>query len=109
MTSSGGRVAMLRVTCGRDGYEHLVADEAMMLGGAGRYRAICGHGVWAAVLACPSGPPCPACVAARSGGRGTGGRGARQRHRCANSQGLWTRLIAWLHRPRRPTHRGVPR
>lgn len=65
MTPSGARAVVLGVTCGRDGYEHLVADEAMTPGCAGRYPAICGHRVWAAVLACPSGPPCPACVAVR--------------------------------------------
>lgn len=57
---------VLGVTCARDGREHLVADEAMTPANAGRYPALCGHAVWAAVLASPTGPPCAQCATVRA-------------------------------------------
>lgn len=54
------------VTCARDSFEHLVADSAMTPGSAGRYVSLCGRAMWAAALACPPGPRCPACVAVRT-------------------------------------------
>ncbi|MGH3937587.1 MAG: hypothetical protein ACRDTG_02985 [Pseudonocardiaceae bacterium] len=101
MTLGSMRAVVLRVTCGRDGYEHLVADEAIAPGCAGRYPAICGHRVWAAVLACPAGPPCPRCVVARRASTADEQRG-RQR-------GVWVRLLTRLRGRRRTAHRRVPR
>ncbi|MFN2494442.1 MAG: hypothetical protein ABR608_00825 [Pseudonocardiaceae bacterium] len=83
MTSASGRIVVLRVTCARDGREHLVADEAMTAGSAGRYRALCGDGVWAAVLACPAGPPCPTCMATRRMGM-------------ADERGNRRRVVVWI-------------
>ncbi|MFN2496990.1 MAG: hypothetical protein ABR608_13955 [Pseudonocardiaceae bacterium] len=45
-TQHPGRV--LRVSCGRDGREHLVAETVMTPHSAGHYPALCGHPVWAA-------------------------------------------------------------
>lgn len=80
--------AVLPVTSARDGQEHLVAEHLMTVGSAGRYSALCGHRVWAAVLACPSGPPCADCLTIRNP------RG--RRHCRANQRRVWTRLAAWL-------------
>lgn len=88
---------VVRVTSVRDGREHLVAEEAMAPGSAGRYPALCGHAVWAAVLTCPPGPPCRKCLALRSP-RTTSGR---RRHRKPRL-GLW----AWLSPTRRRTYEG---
>jgi hypothetical protein len=90
---------MLPVTSAHDGLEHLVTEDTMTLGTAGRYTGLCGRRVWAAVLACPAGPPCPDCLAVRDtpvpGGRG-------------NRRGRWPRLISWLTRRRRARHTGKP-
>ncbi len=91
------------VTSVRDGLEHLVADEAMTLRSAGVYLALCGRAVWAAALACPPGPRCPACVAART-------LGSANRHHRQHRPGVWT----WLNSVQRRRHRtagatdGVP-
>lgn len=88
----GSARVVLRVTCGRDGYEHLVNDEAMTPGCAGRYPALCGHPVWAAVLACPSGPPCLACVAVRR---------AQIANERGHRWGVWSQLLdRWRGRRR---------
>lgn len=86
----GRRVVVVPVTSVRDGLEHLVADEAMTPGSAGRYVASCGDVVWAAALACPPGPRCPACVAARTPDPASG----RRRH-CQHRPGVgaWWNLI----------------
>lgn len=78
LTPPEGQPRMLAVTSVRDGYEHLVAEEAMTPGSAGRYLAMCGHAVWAAVLACPAGPPCAQCVTIH-GTRTTSRRAERSR------------------------------
>ncbi|MGH3901988.1 MAG: hypothetical protein ACRDTA_27800 [Pseudonocardiaceae bacterium] len=54
------------MTSARDGFEHLVAESAMTPGSAGRYVAGCGRVVWAAALASPPRPRCPACVTVRN-------------------------------------------
>lgn len=81
----------LRVTSARDGREHLVTQEAMTPGSAGRYPALCGRQVWAAALTCPVGPPCRDCFAV-----GTAYAAGRRRHR-QRQTGVW----AWLKRLRR--------
>ncbi|MGH4014769.1 MAG: hypothetical protein ACRDSL_12755 [Pseudonocardiaceae bacterium] len=79
---------VLGVTCARDGREHLVADEAMTPHSTGRYPALCGHGVWAAVLACPAGPPCRRCAAVR-----VTHTASRRPDRCR----LLARVLTWLN------------
>jgi hypothetical protein len=59
------RIFALSLTSTQDGYEHLVAEDAMTVGKAGRVTALCGRSVWAAALACPPGPRCRACNAVR--------------------------------------------
>ncbi len=86
------------VTSARDSVEHLVREEAMTPGSAGSYVAVCGRPVRAAALACPPGPRCPACTAARN----TDTRSERQRDRQDRSGG-W----AWLNVIRRGRHRGA--
>lgn len=54
------------VTSVRDGREHLVTDDAIEAGQAGRYVALCGYRMLAAALSCPPGPPCSACAAIRT-------------------------------------------
>lgn len=75
------------VTSARDGFEHLVADEAMASGTGGHYPALCGRVVWAAALVCPPGPRCPACVAACTPDPSRQQRLHRQRR-----PGVWTLL-----------------
>ncbi|MGH3916810.1 MAG: hypothetical protein ACRDTC_25885 [Pseudonocardiaceae bacterium] len=89
------RVIALSVTCGRDGREHLVAEEAMTAGGAGRYPALCGHAVWAVALACPAGPPCLACAVIRNPGTANA-----RRYRRMHRPGVGERLTSWLNRIR---------
>lgn len=79
---------VLPVTCARDGREHLVAEDEMVPGKAGRYTTVCGHRMLAAVLACPPGPPCPRCVTIYS---------AEVRSRRTNRPGVWARLAARRH------------
>lgn len=86
----------LPVTSVRDSLEHLVADEAMTPGNAGHYIALCGRDVSAAALACPAGPPCPACVTART----SDAANQRRRHR-QDRPGIW----AWLNPARLRRHR----
>lgn len=99
------QVVLLPVTCCRGGREHLVAEDAIVPANAGRYTAICGHRVLAAVLACPAGPPCRYCLAAR------GTDQPRKRRTCPiEGQGMWARLTTWLNLARRwrhPTDRSV--
>jgi hypothetical protein len=83
------------VTSVRDGFEHLVAYEAMTLGNAGRYVALCGCAVLAAALACPPGRPCRTCVAVR-----TSDAASRRRQRRV---GMWV----WLNPVRRHRDRVV--
>ena len=87
------RAVMLRVTSVRDGREHLVAEDVMTPGSAGRYPALCGHAVWAAVLTCPAGPPCRACLTLRTPRRTSG----RRRHRKPRP-GVWARLNPFRRR-----------
>jgi len=87
---------VLPVTCARDGREHLVPEELMTPGSAGRYVALCGHRLLAAVLACPPGPSCRSCIAVRRAAV-AGGRKSRRTDR----PGMWARLVAWLRRQRR--------
>lgn len=83
---------VLPVTCARDGREHLVAEDEMAPGSAGRYMTLCGHRMLAAVLACPPGPPCPQCIKVHT---------PAARNRRANRPGVWARLTAWLTPARR--------
>ena len=65
-------------------------------GSAGRYVALCGDAVWAVALACPPGPRCPVCVAARTPDP------ASERHCHRQHQpGVW----AWLNLVRGRHHR----
>jgi hypothetical protein len=59
------RVVALPLTRARDGYEHLIDGDAVTSGVGGRFTTLCGRAVWAAALACPPGPLCRACIAAR--------------------------------------------
>lgn len=93
------RAVALSVTCGRDGREHWVTEEAMTAGGAGRYPALYGHAVWTVALACPAGPPCLACAAIRNPGTASARR-YRRRHR----PGVWARLTSWLNQTRLRRH-----
>lgn len=92
---------VMAVTSTRDGHEHLVAEEAITPSSAGHYPALCGHPIWAAVLACPAGPPCPRCAAVRA--RDTAGRRPDQRP-------LLRRVLGWVipARPRRPRQAPPP-
>lgn len=94
---------VLPVTSARDGREHLVAEHLMTIGSAGRYPALCGHRVWATALACPSGPPCRACLAVRNP-RSSG----RRRHRRTSQLRVWNRFASWLP-PSKPINRGKSR
>lgn len=91
------RAVAVTVTCARDGREHVVADEAMTPGNAGRYLALCGWPVWTAALVCPPGPRCSACVAVRAADLGS----ARRRRR--RGFGVW----AWLRPVRRRQRRAA--
>jgi hypothetical protein len=62
---SGVDPRVLRVTCARDGREHLVSDTEMDAGHPGRWVALCGHEVLSGVLVWPPGPPCSGCIAVR--------------------------------------------
>lgn len=87
------RGLVLPVTSAHDGLEHLVAEDMMTIGNAGRYTGLCGRRVWAAVLACPPGPPCPGCIAVRYARL----PGRRRNHRTGRHR-MWPRLTGWLHR-----------
>lgn len=53
------------VTCGSDGYEHAVTDEAIIASKrhrSGVYRVMCGHAVIAQALVAPPGLRCPRCM-----------------------------------------------
>ncbi|MGQ0774842.1 MAG: hypothetical protein ACT4NY_10560 [Pseudonocardiales bacterium] len=80
-------VVVLPVTCCRDGREHFVAEDVIVPVNAGRYTAICGHPVLAAVLTCPPGPPCRACRTAHSTDQPH-----RRRTYPTEQRGVW----AWL-------------
>ncbi|MGH3915870.1 MAG: hypothetical protein ACRDTC_21045 [Pseudonocardiaceae bacterium] len=81
------RVVVLPVTCCHDGREHLVAEDAIVPANAGRYTAVCGHRVLAAVLACPARPPCRDCRTTRSADQ------PRRRRTCPTERvGVWARL-----------------
>lgn len=99
-----GRSWEVAVTCAQDGRDHLVSDEAMAAGlsggHTGRYVALCGHRVSAAVLACPPGPPCSRCVAlwrARGDTPRPLNRRQRRHHRAARP-GVVARLAPRLLR-----------
>ncbi|MGH3947449.1 MAG: hypothetical protein ACRDRY_09575 [Pseudonocardiaceae bacterium] len=89
------RTVAVPVTSALDGLEHLVADAAIAPGNAGRYGALCGRNVWAAALACPAGPRCPACVMVHNADVV-----GPPRHRLPNRRGTWARLVSTLRRPR---------
>jgi len=100
---------VLPVTSVRDGLEHLVAEEEMTSGNAGRYVAVCGRRVLAAVLAFPPGPQCSACVKVQGTQRGlalrTASRGTRRKHGRVSRPGRW----AWvIDRLRRSQHTAAP-
>ncbi|MGH3929477.1 MAG: hypothetical protein ACRDTF_05815 [Pseudonocardiaceae bacterium] len=102
LTGSDGdrrRVVVLPVTCCRDGREHLVTENEIVPANAGRYTAVCGHRMLAAVLACPAGPPCRACITARSANQ------PRRRRTCpTGQQGVWARITTRLKLARRRRH-----
>ena len=98
VVTTGVGCRVLPVTCGRDGREHLVADEAMDAGYAGRYVALCGYDLLAVALVFPPGPRCSGCVAVRegrTGGRSPAGR-RESRHRRTNQSGMLAQLVSWL-------------
>lgn len=87
------RGVVLPVTSAHDGLEHLVAEEMMTIGNAGRYTGLCGRRVWAAVLACPPGPPCRGCIVVHHAHE----LGRQRKHRMGR-RGVWTRLTGWVRR-----------
>lgn len=91
------RVIALPLTSTSDGYEHLVAEDAMAAGQTGRFTTLCGSTVWAAALACPPGPGCQACIAARDTDAADGLRHRRAKRR------MWP-PTAWIHRHSRARH-----
>ncbi|MGH3845010.1 MAG: hypothetical protein ACRDS0_26775 [Pseudonocardiaceae bacterium] len=98
MTSGRGvrrarRAVAVPVTGALDGFEHLVAEEAMAPGNAGRYATLCGREVWAAALAAPAGLRCPACATIHNGDAVDRPRHSRPTRRA------WTRLVGLLRRP----------
>lgn len=95
------RTIAFPVTSTGDGFEHLVADTEMTPGSAGRYVALCGRSVWAAALACPPGPRCPACITMHNTVQG-----GRQRHRRTDRRGVWARLTGRLRHPRSESESG---
>jgi len=94
VTGSGGGRA-LRVTCTRDGREHLVSDTETGAEHAGRRVALCGHEMLAAGLVWPPGPPCSGCIAVRwqhTDARDAAGRRPGQHRRVGALARLVTRL-----------------
>jgi hypothetical protein len=95
------RTVAVPVTSTRDGFEHLVTEDAIAPSNASRYAALCGRDVWTAALAAPPGPRCPACVAVRNADTSDG-----PRHRRPTRSGAWARLTGLLRRqlppPREP-------
>lgn len=91
-------VVVLPVTCARDGREHLVTEDEMVPGNAGRYMTLCGQRILAAVLACPPGPRCPHCIRVHT---------AAARNRRANRPGAWARLTTRLTPTRRRRRRAA--
>lgn len=92
------RTVAVPVTSARDSVEHLVHEEAMAPGNAGRCVALCGHAVLAAALVCPPGPRCPSCTAVRNADPVSERRPHRQH---------WSGVRGWLKLVRRPRHRGA--
>jgi hypothetical protein len=67
-----GRMWITWMTCGSDGYEHAVADEAIIASNrhrSGVYGAMCGHAVIAQALVAPPGRRCPRCMDSLPGRR----------------------------------------
>ena len=65
MKPAGSACVTSSFTCTMDGLDHLVSDDAAMLGIAARqgtYTAMCGHLVYVAALVSSAGPLCPRCV-----------------------------------------------
>lgn len=89
------RTVVVPVTSALGGFEHLVAEDAIAPSNASRYVALCGRDVWAAALAAPPGPRCPACVAVYNADAADG-----PRHRRPTPSGAWARLTGLLRRPR---------
>lgn len=90
------------LTCTIDGFDHLVSDDAAVVGitiGRGIHPALCGHQIYVAALVSPPGPICPSCVQFTKDCEARGAAAARnQRH------GLRARLRGLLrhHRPPMP-------
>ena len=60
-----GSACVTSFTCTIDGLDHLVSDDAAMLGIAARrgtYTAMCGHLIYVAALVSSAGPLCPRCA-----------------------------------------------
>lgn len=67
-----GRMWITWMTCSSDGYEHAVADEAIIASKrhrSGVYGAMCGHAVIAQALVAPPGRRCPRCTDSLPGRR----------------------------------------
>lgn len=65
MKPAGSACVTSSFTCAMDGFDHLVSDDAAMLGIAARrgtYTAMCGHLVYVAALVSSAGPLCPRCA-----------------------------------------------
>lgn len=92
------RVIALPLTSAPDGYEHLIAEDAMTAGKTGCFATLCGQTVWAAALACPPGPGCRACIAVRDTDAADG-----LRHRRTKQRKRWT-PAAWMRRHSRARH-----
>ena len=98
--TDGGGPRALRVTCARDGREHLVSDTEMDAGHAGPRVALCGHEVLPTVLVCPPGPPCSGCITVRW--QHTDGRQAASRKGRHHRAGMLARLVSRLRDWTRP-------
>lgn len=99
------RTVAVPVTSARDGFEHLVTEDEIAPSNASRYTALCRRDVWAAALAAPPGPRCPACITVRNADTSDG-----PRHRRATRSGAWARLTGLLRRsrPARPESSQFP-
>lgn len=86
------RIIAFPLTSTPDGYEHLVAEDAMMAEKTGCFATLCGQTVRAAALACPPGPGCQACLAVRDINAADG-----RRHHRARRRRRWT-PTAWIRR-----------
>jgi hypothetical protein len=72
LSGGNGSMWITWMTCGSDGYEHAVADEAIIASQrhhSGVYGAMCGHAVIAQALVAPPGRRCLRCMDSLPGRR----------------------------------------